>query len=100
MICWQAYGSVGRYDEAERLFESLQDPDAVAVSTMLAMQDTVGTGGEASLLSQMRDHSITSVDSRVLNQLLIRRAEGGRSHVAIVSQGCDRGVKSVLSGMN
>jgi hypothetical protein len=43
----QAYGSFGRYSEAEQLFRSLQDPDGVAVSSMLALHDAAGIGREA-----------------------------------------------------
>jgi pentatricopeptide repeat protein len=43
----QAYGSFGRYDEAEQLFRSLQDLDGVAVSSMLALHDAAGIGREA-----------------------------------------------------
>lgn len=84
-MCLQAYGSVGRYDEAVQLFQSLQDPDMVAVSSILAMQDTV-EGREDVSLSQTLHDLTGPVDSQLLNQLLIRRAEAGLLHVAILSQ--------------
>ncbi len=89
VLCLQAYGSVGRYDEAVQLFRSLQDPDMVAVSSVLAMQDTVE--GREDLSSSQSLHDLTAaVDSQLLlNQLLIRRAEAGSLHFAIVSQGGD-----------
>ena len=71
LLFGQAYGKAGRYDEAEQLFRTLQDPDPVAVSSMLALQDTVGN--EVVPSSQELD------DPVVLNQLLIRRAESGGS---------------------
>jgi len=82
----QAYGSVGRYDEAVQLFQSLQDADMVAVSSILAMQDSAKGRENLSLSQSLHDLSALVDSQLLLNQLLIRRAEAGLLHVAIVSR--------------
>lgn len=79
-MCIQAYGSVGRYDEAVELFQSLQDPDMVAVSSILAMQETVEGRDDLSLSQSLHDLTAPLDSQLLLNQLLIRRAEAGMSH--------------------
>uniref|UniRef100_A0A7I4B812 PROP1-like PPR domain-containing protein n=1 Tax=Physcomitrium patens TaxID=3218 RepID=A0A7I4B812_PHYPA len=70
----QAYGRVGRYDEAEELFWSLQDPGAVAVSSVLSIQESVCNEREMFPLGQALQ---SPIDTQILNQLLIKRAEAG-----------------------
>lgn len=73
----QAYGRIGRFEEAENLFGSLANADGVAITTMLTLYESMGKEKEALALSQSVLDPAVPVDARTLNQLLIKHAKAG-----------------------
>jgi pentatricopeptide repeat protein len=73
----QAYGRVGRLQEAEMLFKSMKNADGVAISTMLTLYEGAGKNMEALTLKQNLLDQAMQIDSRTLNQLITKHVKAG-----------------------